>query len=343
MKCRLFILLFLLAVAWSAHAQISLPSNERINGKLIWEAFEPQREILQESSAVIYLDEKSHVKAVYGVVVSDDGYVLTKASEIEGYEFLNIRVGRELFEKVELVDVDTRWDVALLKINTEDDFQPITFTNDEEVIQGHWVVSNGSTTRSKRRLRVGVVSAATREIQSASSDVILGLSLDKGRDGEVRISKVSDDSGAEHAGLKEGDVFLTAENIEVEEVVDIFDAVAGRKSGEFIQVEILRGEEKMIFEVELMARPGDGPMMTRNDEMSGVESISKRRDGFERIIHHDTPLSKSSVGGPLLNLNGECIGMNIARASRVATFAIPARELQALIEKMIPEPGFRED
>ena len=187
-------------------------------------------------------------------------------------------------------------------------------------------------------MRLGVVSATTREIHSTSSDVILGVGLEKGEGGEVIISDVSADSGAENAGLKKGDLFLTAEGIEVDEVNDIFDAVAGRKIGEFIQVKILRGEEEMLFDVELMARPGDGPTLTRNDGMSGVESISERRDGFARVIHHDTPLSKSSVGGPLLDLEGACIGMNIARASRVATFAIPARELQVIMGEMIPNP-----
>jgi len=37
----------------------------------------------------------------------------------------------------------------------------------------------------------------------------------------------------------------------------------------------------------------------------------------------------------LLNLDGECIGMNIARASRVATFAIPVKELREIIEAMV--------
>ena len=80
-----------------------------------------------------------------------------------------------------------------------------------------------------------------------------------------------------------------------------------------------------------MPRTG-GPKLTRNEQMSGgALSLSKRRDGFPRVIHHDTPLTKESVGGPLLNLEGKCIGMNIARASRVATYAIPVRELREIV------------
>ena len=44
--------------------------------------------------------------------------------------------------------------------------------------------------------------------------------------------------------------------------------------------------------------------MTRNDQMSGGENqLSARRSEFPRVIDHDTPLTKVSVGGPLLNLD----------------------------------------
>lgn len=334
---RLWMLFCAVGCILLTHAQTSLPSDELINGKLVWEAFDSQREVLQKSSAVIYLDEKAHVKSVYGIVVSNDGYILTKASELEGREFLKVRVERELFDDddVEVVKVDNSWDVALLKVNAEHDFQPANF-REGEVTLGHWVISNGSTTRSRRRVRLGVISAETREIQSASSSVILGVSLGKeDEDAPIKILEVVKDSGAEVAGMKVGDVLLRIEGSEIKEVVDVFDALVGKKTEEKIKVEVLRKGKNKEFEVELMDRP-DVPMMTRNDEMSGIVSISKRRDGFERVIHHDTPLTKSSVGGPLLGLDGRCIGMNIARASRVATFAIPARELKVLIDEMMP-------
>ena len=35
-------------------------------------------------------------------------------------------------------------------------------------------------------------------------------------------------------------------------------------------------------------------------------------------------------GGPLVNLDGEAIGLNIARAGRVTTYALPARANAAL-------------
>ena len=326
--------LFVCAGGASVFAQNVLPSDVRINGKLTWKAFEQQREVLQSSSAVIYTDEKSHIRTVYGVVVGEDGYVLTKASEIDGAEHLSLRIGKELFKDVEVIDVDPHWDVAMLKVKADHPLEPVVLSDADDVEQGHWVISNGSSTRRMRRVRLGIVSAVTREIKSEGNDVILGVLLSRKKESPLKIEKVTPESGAEKGGLKPGDILLSSDGEKLQSREDLLTAMQGKKPGEEIEVEVKRGKKTLKLKVALMARPGK-KMMSRNDQMGGgEESLSERRDGFPRVIHHDTPLTKTSVGGPLLNLKGECGGMNIARASRVATFAIPARELREIIDSM---------
>ena len=90
----------------------------------------------------------------------------------------------------------------------------------------------------------------------------------------------------------------------------------------------------MELEVELKRRESVfEEKKTRNDAMSG--RVSKRRSDFPRVLQTDLPLSVRSVGGPLLNLEGHCVGMNIARANRCETFAIPAKELLAIVSLLI--------
>ena len=43
------------------------------------------------------------------------------------------------------------------------------------------------------------------------------------------------------------------------------------------------------------------------------------------------------MGGPVLDLDGKLIGMNIARANRAETFAIPVEELRELSAGMIEQ------
>ena len=322
----------LTALAQPVFAQ-GLPAEQRINGKLVQEAFEPQREILQLSSAVIYTDEKSRIKSVYGVVVSQTGHVLTKASEIEAHDHLSLRIGSELFTEVEVIGLDPDWDLAMLKVSSDKEFLPVVLSEEEDVHQGHWVVSNGSASRSNRRVRVGIVSAVTHAINTG---VILGVQFGSSDEEKLKIEKVSEGDGAAKAGLKKGDVLLSAGGVELEERADLVKFLKGKNPGEKVAVEVMRGNKKLTFDVELMAREDDEMPIDRNDQMSGGEKqLSKRRTGFPRVIHHDTPLTKVSVGGPLITLDGKCVGMNIARASRVATFAIPARELRGIISRMM--------
>jgi S1-C subfamily serine protease len=70
----------------------------------------------------------------------------------------------------------------------------------------------------------------------------------------------------------------------------------------------------------------------RNDEMSG--EFSQRRSGFPRVLQHDVYGSSRTIGGPLLDLEGKCLGMNIARANRAESFAIPLEEMRGLVQKL---------
>ena len=65
------------------------------------------------------------------------------------------------------------------------------------------------------------------------------------------------------------------------------------------------------------------------NEMSGPGS--ERLSGFPSALQHDIPLDPSMCGGPLLDLNGRCIGINVSRAGRVKTLAIPASDVRELL------------
>jgi serine protease Do len=45
------------------------------------------------------------------------------------------------------------------------------------------------------------------------------------------------------------------------------------------------------------------------------------------------------MGGPVLDLEGRAVGMNIARANRAETFAIPVEEIRKLAEGMVKQAG----
>ena len=315
----------------SAQQQVGQLGGElRLNGKETWKAFDSVREVLQESSAVIYEGWKS---IAYGVIVSPDGYLLTKASEIEGLKDLSVRVDRAHYKDVKVISSTVEWDVALLKIEAQD--LPVIEWAGLEPVHGTWIVSNGSTTRRDRRLRVGIISANARKVGGGRAPVVLGVTLDtSGNEEGLPVREVQEDSGASEAGLRSGDVILEMEGEEVRTMDDLREVLGSKEPGDKIQIRLRREDEDLELTVELKRRESVfEEKKTRNDAMSG--RVSKRRSDFPRVLQTDLPLSVRSVGGPLLNLKGECVGMNIARANRCETFTIPAKELRELIETLM--------
>ncbi len=324
---------FALAVAGlcpgAAHAQQSLETSFRTTGDSVTSVFEPQRQVIQTSSAVI-LDGRKEI--AYGTVVSADGYLLTKASEIDGVGDFDVRVDRELYKKAKVVMTDATWDVALVKVDAED-LVPVNFAPDSKLERGNWVVVNGATSRTKRRILAGIISADAREIPPEGG-AVLGVEL-KEEKGSLEVKAVSKDSGAEEAGIKEGDRITAVDGKKVKDIKKLSEDMKEMKAGAMVKVAITRDKKKIELEVRLSARNELFHQESRNDQMSG--DYSKRRSGFPRVIQHDILAASTTMGGPVLDLDGRTVGMNIARANRAETFAIPVEELKGLAEGMVAQ------
>ncbi|MEN8694449.1 MAG: S1C family serine protease [Akkermansiaceae bacterium] len=325
-----FSLILLFSLSLGVATANSLPSEQRKNNKLVQAALEPVRLAIQQSSAVFYND-KDRRPFIYGTVVSDDGFILTKASELEEVEKFSVRVDKKNFVEAEVIGTDERWDLALVKVDASD-LVPVTWAPSSEVAHGTWVVSNGATTRTYRRPRVGMISANKREIPGGHP-AVLGVGLKNTDGGGVEITAVTEKSGAEKVGIKKGDIVIEADGGPIKDVDELKADLKKRVAGDIFEMKVKRGEEFLDFKVELMARHKlFGGVQNRNDSMSG--EFSPRRTGFPMVLQHEITLSRRSVGGPLFDLEGRCIGMNIAMANRVENYAIPLENLLEELPKL---------
>jgi S1-C subfamily serine protease len=209
--------------------------------------------------------------------------------------------------------------------------QPVVFASTSNVGIGTWVVANGVTTRAKRRPMVGIISAQTRKIP-LEGGAVLGVELLE-KKGALIVGQIAEKSGAFRAGLREGDRLVSVMGKDLKKREDLLDLMKDREVGEKVVIVFDRQGKTQKSEVILQSRTETfGLEKNRNDEMSG--EFSQRRSGFPRVLQHDVYGSSRTIGGPLLDLEGKCLGMNIARANRAESFAIPLEEMRGLVQKL---------
>jgi serine protease Do len=179
-------------------------------------------------------------------------------------------------------------------------------------------------------LAIGVLSLeAPLEIKGG----VLGVLLEE-RDEGVGIARVMPNSGGQRAGLRRGDVVIKVNGQEMKNLDMMVKTVREHLPGEQVKLEIRRGEEMLSIKA-ILGRIGDlNPtrQAVPQDKLGGP--LSKRRSGFPTVLQHDTVLQPKECGGALVDLNGKAIGINIARAGRISTYALPSSLVVPLIETM---------
>lgn len=325
---RSIALILSLALAVADAAQ-TLESSYRTNGPSVQAAFESVRGVLQMSSAVF---QRGRDEVVYGTVISPEGHILTKASELGEIEGLSVVVDNKVYRQPLKLAEDPAWDVALVKIDAAG-LTPVSLAVDAtEPERGTWVVANGATSLTRRRPQVGIVAANAREILPEGG-AVLGLNFErKGR--KLVVSEVHPGSGAEAAGVLAGDLLARLDGEEIATPEVLKEMIGKHRVGDEIVLSVVRRKKPLDLKIRLKGRSDVFEReLSRNDIMSG--DFSERRSGFPRVIQHDIMANAAGMGGPLLDLDGRCLGMNIARANRCETFAIPAGELRGVAERLL--------
>jgi serine protease Do len=347
MNTTLSISAALVVFASMAPGAQTLETTYRTNGPAVQSAFESVRAVLQNCSAVIEREvfkdrggrkTSSFDSVSYGTVIGSQGLILTKASEVEDTANLVVRIGSAVFRNPAILAVDPAWDVALVKVDAAG-LTPVQLATDlPDPERGTWVVANGATSKLRRLPQIGIISANAREIPPAGG-VVLGITF-KEESKKLVVKEVHEGSGAANAGIKAGDLILAAGGQDLADHESLAKLVEKRRIGEDLEITVEREGKKISMLVRLAGRADlFGEEETRNDQMSG--SFSARRSGFPRVIQHDIIANSSTVGGPLLDLDGRCLGMNIARANRCESFAIPAGDLRSLADRLMTQAGVK--
>jgi serine protease Do len=326
----MFLLLLTAGLALAAQAQDEadyprLPRARYRSGQDVLDAFAPIS--AETSNSIVELNVKEDTVAL-GAVVDTNGLVLTKASEIKSGKLTCwLASGKEV--EAQLLAVDDDDDVALVRVKAEG-LKPIQWARNQ-VVEGQWAITPGLANTPQA---VGIISTLPHRIRPQRA--FIGVTFDPEAT-RPTIELLEPGFGAEKAGVKPGDIVVAVDGASITTREQVLDILQEFRDGQKVHIRFQRAEQEFDANIELMTpKPGQAGYRfyanERDNRLSG--DVSLRSEGFEQAIEHDTVLEPWQCGGPLVNLDGKAIGLNIARASRFATYALPASLAQQILARL---------
>ena len=103
-----------------------------------------------------------------GVIISEDGYIVTNNHVIDGAEKLEVTLNDNRKFNARVIGTDPTTDIALLKISATK-LTPIVFGNSDDVRVGEWVLAVGNPFGLNSTVTAGIISAKARGINKGNN------------------------------------------------------------------------------------------------------------------------------------------------------------------------------
>lgn len=314
------------AAVWAEEAPFPrLPRSQFKSGESVLRAFRPV--VKSAAQATVRIVEASdgprETPRALGVIVDRSGLILTKASLLASSNAARLADGRLL--KATVLASDAESDTALLKVDAGN--LPVIAWSDRTPEVGQFLAT---VAPDEDPVAVGIVSVRNREI--APEKGVLGIAVTDDKPGP-KVTEIIPESGAAKAGLKVGDLIVEIGGEAIQSVPALLERLGGHRPGTALIVKVRREDQTVAVNAVLGRRPGNGPDRGEFQNSLGGE-LSVRRDGFASVLQHDTVLSPQECGGPVVGLDGKALGLNIARAGRTESYALPASAVVSLLAEL---------
>ena len=99
-----------------------------------------------------------------GVIISKDGYIVTNNHVIEGADEISVKLNDNREFRGRVIGTDPSTDLALIKIESDDDLPTIPVGDSETLKVGEWVLAVGNPFNLNSTVTAGIVSAKARTL-----------------------------------------------------------------------------------------------------------------------------------------------------------------------------------
>jgi len=310
-----------------------------------------ETQMLRFNRNAIQIMDGPHAIAA-GLIVDADGLAITKASLVGSRPEWTCRLfsaenGR-MIVKARVIAASAEHDVALMKIEVQN--WPAVSWSESRPEMGMIVAS--LLGRSAGPLSLSIVGAETCEEPARPNDIPQILLSAEAGEGNVPVVTRFGGTTAEYDVyrhlLQPGDVVTSLNGIPIPTIKEygyVVDRLIyavhnetdevnynlpaqGSFHGDWINIGIRRGTENLAIHVPKVHSVTETPL----DWHSNPRSL--RREAFPAVFSHDDQVRPEQCGGPVVDLEGNVIGLNIARADTTRTLAIPPDILHKVISEL---------
>lgn len=180
---------------------------------------------------------------------------------------------------------------------------------------GSWSILGTTVFDLESKFRAGYSGIETRESE-----------------GTLRVDRIASKTDAENFDFRKDDVIISVDGKKVNTQKEFLSIIRKKMPNDYILITTERANKKNTSKVRLEKLPVFTPDHPASFFQGGRSTI---RDGFNNVFVTDSRLSPSECGGPVFDLQGRLMGLNIARYSRVSNIVLSANELDKFIKAAI--------
>lgn len=105
-----------------------------------------------------------------GVIISQDGYIVTNNHVVEGADELTVTLNDNREFSAKIIGTDKQTDLALIKVNAKD-LPAIIIANSDDLKVGEWVLAVGNPYNLNNTVTAGIVSAKSRGLGASANGI----------------------------------------------------------------------------------------------------------------------------------------------------------------------------
>ena len=229
-----------------------------------------------------------------GIIISDDGYIITNLHIIDRKKEINVELDDGQIRIANVVGYDQRSDLAVIKITSQEPLAPIKLANSKNIRVGDEVFAIGNAFGLGKTFTSGIVSATGRDYGNPYLELIqTDAAINPGNSGGALLNhrgnligmntKIFSKTGS-YAGI--GFALPSDKMIEVASEIIKYGSVQQSWIGDFrVKYTRFMLDNKLVFGLEILELKEEGPLFKDGDIKPGaiIISINTKAASWENL------------------------------------------------------------